>query len=499
VPDAPKPTGDDIDSGLREGDGSMYPKSLHQFIGGEWIEATGGRLQDVVNPATNLAIAQLGQASSAELDRALNAAEKGFAVWRRVSPYERSKILRQAADLIRARADEIARLMTLEQGKILREAKAELSAAVDVLEWHAEEGRRAYGRVVPSRASGVRSEVVMEPVGPVAAFSPWNFPVNQAMRKIAPALAAGCSIIIKCPEETPASPSSVVKCFQDAGLPSGVLNLVFGVPSEVSQYLIPSQVIRKVSFTGSVSVGKHLAALAGMHMKRATMELGGHSPVLVFDDVDVEAVAALLVGGKFRNAGQVCIAPTRIYVHRKVHDRFVDRFVSLADSIQVGDGLEPKSEMGPLANQRRVAAMESMLDDVVEKGAKIAAGGKRIGNQGNFFQPTVVLSPPRDSRLMREEPFGPVALIIPFDDADQALSAANSLPFGLASYAFTHDSRISAKVANALDHGMVSINHFGLQACETPFGGVKDSGYGHEGGIEGLNAYMSVKFVSRLN
>ncbi|MDR6661621.1 succinate-semialdehyde dehydrogenase/glutarate-semialdehyde dehydrogenase [Tardiphaga robiniae] len=399
---------------------------------------------------------------------------------------------------MRARVEQIATILTFEQGKLLAEAKLEVMGSADVIEWFAEEGRRAYGRIIPARADGVRNMVLMEPVGPVAGFSPWNFPVLQAARKISGALAAGCSIIIKCPEETPGSPIEFVKCFEEAGLPAGVINLVYGVPAVISEYLISSPAIRKISFTGSVPVGKHLASLAGQHMKRSTMELGGHAPVLVFDDVETDGIATLLAGMKYRNAGQVCVSPTRFFVQERSYDKFVAKFTDLARGITVGDGFDPNSKMGPLANPRRVNAMETTLLDAQEKGAKVETGGKRIGNAGNFFEPTVLTNVPAHARIMHEEPFGPIAVMLRFKDADEVLERANSLPFGLASYAFTKDAKTVTKVSDGLDHGMVSINHFGIALPETPFGGVKESGYGHEGGIEGLNAYLSTKFVSHL-
>jgi succinate-semialdehyde dehydrogenase/glutarate-semialdehyde dehydrogenase len=477
---------------------TQYLDTLDHLINGVWAQPTSGESQTVVNPATNKPIGKLGHASRADLDKALAAAQSGFETWRRVSAFERGKILRKTAELVRQRVDRIATLLTLEQGKVLAEAKMELLGGADIIEWFAEEGRRAYGRMIPPRADGVRNMVIMEPVGPVAGFSPWNFPVTQAARKICGALAAGCSIIVKCPEETPASPIEFVKCFQDAGVPPGVLNLIYGVPKDISEYLVASPVIRKISFTGSVPVGKLLASLAGSHMKRATMELGGHAPVLVFDDVETDGVATLLAGMKYRNAGQVCVSPTRFFVQEKAYDKFVSKFIDLAKAIKVGDGMDPSSKMGPLANPRRVNAMESIVLDAQEKGAKVQTGGKRIGNEGNFFEPTVLTDVPANARILSEEPFGPIATMIRFKDTDEVLTKANSLPFGLASYAFTHDSRIATRVSNELDQGMVSINHFGIALPETPFGGIKDSGYGHEGGIEGLNAYLQTKFVSQL-
>ncbi len=474
----------------------MYT-SLEHYIDGNWVKASG-KSQDVINPATSKTIGELGLATRGDLDKALAAADKGFKTWRKVSAFERGKILRKAAELVRARADDIAKVLTQEQGKVIAESKVELMAAADVIDWFAGEGQRAYGRIIPARADGVRNMVIMEPIGPVAGFSPWNFPVTQAVRKIAASLAAGCSIIIKCPEETPGSPVGLVKAFHDAGVPPGVINLVYGVPAEISEYLIPSPIIRKVSFTGSVPVGKHLNALAASHMKRATMELGGHAPVLVFDDADVDGAAKLMGAMKYRNAGQVCVSPTRFFVHDKVYDKFVGQFVEHAKGTTVGDGLDPASKMGPLANPRRINAIEGFIADAQDKGAKVATGGKRIGNQGNFFEPTVLTDVPENARIMTEEPFGPVAVMLRFKDTDDVLARANQLPFGLASYAFTKNANTATKIADALDSGMVTINHFGIALPETPFGGIKDSGFGHEGGIEGLNVYMQAKFVSHL-
>jgi len=475
----------------------MYT-SLEHYIDGNWVKASGAKTQEVMNPATSKSIGELRHASRGDLDKALAAADKGFKTWRKVSAYERGKILHRAADLVRARAEEIAKVLTQEQGKVLMEAKLEVLSAGDILDWYAGEGQRAYGRIIPARADGVRNMVIMEPIGPVAAFTPWNFPVTQAVRKIAAALAAGCSIIIKCPEETPGSPIGLVKALHDAGLPPGVLNLVYGVPAEISEYLIPHPTIRKVSFTGSVPVGKHLNALAASHMKRATMELGGHAPVLVFDDADVEGAAKLMGAFKYRNAGQVCVSPTRFFVHDKVYDNFVDTFIDIANKTKVGDGLDPDSRMGPLANPRRINAIEAFVADAQDKGAKLEAGGKRIGNQGNFFEPTVLSDVPENARIMSEEPFGPLAVMLRFKETDDVLQRANKLPFGLASYAFTKDAKVATKVADALESGMVTSNHFGIALPETPFGGVKDSGFGHEGGSEGLQVYLQSKFVSHL-
>ncbi|MCK6450798.1 MAG: NAD-dependent succinate-semialdehyde dehydrogenase [Alphaproteobacteria bacterium] len=481
-------------------DGSRAPvyEKLEMFIGGKWCQGSEGKTEDVVNPATEQPLGKLPHASKADLDRALAAAQKGFETWRKTSAYDRAKVIRKAVDLFRQRADAIAQTLTLEQGKVLGEAKIEVTVSADIIEWYAEEGRRAYGRIIPGRMAGVRQMAVREPVGPVAAFTPWNFPAVTPARKIAGAIAAGCSIIIKASEETPGTCIAMVRCFEEAGLPAGVLNLVFGVPNDVSTHLIASPVIRKISFTGSIPVGKHLARMAADGMKKATMELGGHSPVIVFDDVDPVKTAEIAAAGKYRNAGQVCISPTRFFVQEKVFDKFADKFIDIAKNLKVGNGLEAGTQMGPLANIRRVNAMEGIVADAQGNGARIQTGGKRIGNQGYFFQPTVVTNVDEKSKLMRDEPFGPVAPIVPFKTFDEVVKRANALEYGLAAYAFTHSTATATAVADALESGMVGVNHLGISMPETPFGGVKESGYGHEGGIEGLDAYLITKFVTQI-
>jgi succinate-semialdehyde dehydrogenase / glutarate-semialdehyde dehydrogenase len=468
------------------------------FIDGAWCAGSGGRTIPVVNPATGEQIATVARAEIADLDRALAAADKGFKAWRKVSAFDRYKTMRRAADLVRERAEGIARLMTLEQGKPLAEAKMETLAAADLIDWFAEEGRRAYGRVVPARAEGVQQLVIKEPVGPVAAFTPWNFPLNQVVRKLSAAVATGCSIIVKAPEETPASPAQLIQAFVDAGVPAGVIGLVYGVPAEISEYLIASPIIRKITFTGSTPVGKHLAALAGTHMKRATMELGGHAPAIVFEDADVDRAAKLLAGAKFRNAGQVCVSPTRFLVQEKVYDRFLEVFAQTAKSLKVGEGLDPASQMGPLANARRVVAMERIVEDAVAKGAKIVTGGKRIGATGNFFEPTVLTNVSMDARIMNDEPFGPIAPVMPFKDFDSVAAEANRLPWGLAAYAYTSDLKTANAIGAAIESGMVSINHQGLALPEIHFGGVKDSGYGSEGGADAIEAYLNTKLITQI-
>jgi succinate-semialdehyde dehydrogenase / glutarate-semialdehyde dehydrogenase len=473
-----------------------YPQvNLH--IDGAWVKGAGGKSEPVLNPATGDAIGDVPHADKADLDRALAAAEKGYKAWRKVSAYDRYKLMRKAADIFRSRADDVAKILTMEQGKPLAEAKGEALAGADVIDWFAEEGRRAYGRVIPARGEGIYQIVVKEPVGPVAAFTPWNFPINQAVRKISAAVATGCSVIIKGPEETPASCAALVQAYLDAGLPAGVINLVFGVPAEISEYLIPHPTIRKISFTGSTVVGKHLASLAGAHMKRVTMELGGHAPAIVFEDADVDVAVKLLCANKFRNAGQVCVSPTRFLVQEKVYEPFVEKFVKAAKGLKVGDGLDKETRMGPLANARRVEAMERFITDATAKGAKIEAGGNRIGNKGYFFEPTVVSDVPKTARAMNEEPFGPLALISRFSSLDEVVEEANRLPFGLASYAFTSSTKTATAIGSQVEAGMMSINSFGLALPEVPFGGVKDSGYGSEGGTEAMEGYFNTKFITQ--
>lgn len=475
---------------------SMYPE-LQLYIDGEWLGGAGRNGEDVLNPATGKALARLPHASKADLDRALAAAERGLATWRATTAYDRARLMRKAADLVRERAEPIAKVMAQEQGKPFPEARAEVFTTADIIEWCAEEGRRSYGRIVPGRGRNVRQLVVQEPVGVVAAFTPWNFPTLTPVRKIAGALAAGCAIVLKAAEETPGSAVELARCFHDAGVPRGVVNLVFGVPAEVSQHLIGSDIVRKISFTGSVPVGKLLAGLAAQGMKRATMELGGHSPVVVFGDADPEKTADTIAAFKYRNAGQVCISPTRFYVQAGIYDRFLKRFTEYATNLKLGDGLERGTTMGPLANARRLDAMEAFVNDAKERGGKIVTGGKRRGNQGYFFEPTVITDVPDDSRIMTEEPFGPLAPIVPFKTFEEVVERANALPYGLASYAFTTSAQTATLIGDALQSGMVGVNSIAISTPETPFGGIKESGYGQEGGIEGLEAYTNRKFISQ--
>ncbi len=473
----------------------MTYKNTQLLIDNQWCDAANGKTLAVVNPATGLEIGRVAHAGIADLDRALASAQKGFALWRNTSAIERSKIMRQAAVLMRERAADIGALMTQEQGKPLIEAKMEAMASAEIIEWCAEEGRRTYGRIVPARAMNVSAQVHKEPVGIVAAFTPWNFPINQVVRKLSAALATGCSIIVKAPEETPASPAALIQAFVDAGVPAGVISLVYGDPAEISGYLIPHPLVRKITFTGSTPVGKQLASLAGLHMKRATMELGGHAPVIVAEDADIALALKTAGTMKFRNAGQVCVSPTRFLVHNAVKTEFTKGLVAIAEKLRVADGMAEGTQMGPLANARRVTAMTALTADAIAKGATLATGGERIGTSGNFFAPTVFTDLPMNADVLNTEPFGPMAAIMGFDTLEEAINESNRLPFGLASYAFTSSLKNTHMLSQRLEVGMLWINQGGAPWAEMPFGGVKDSGYGSEGGTEILEAYLNTKAV----
>ena len=477
---------------------SNYPcTQLH--IAGAWRDGHGGESLPVHDPATGLEIGRVAVARQADLDAALAAASQGFEVWRKTPAAERARLMRAAAALLRERADAVARLMTREQGKPLAEAKAETLFACEVIEYFADEGRRVAGRIVAPRTEGQLQQVFKEPVGPVAAFTPWNFPINQVVRKMCGALATGCSIIVKAAEETPASPAELVRAFVDAGVPAGVVSLVYGDPAEISNYLIPHPVIRKITFTGSTPVGKQLAALAGAHMKRATMELGGHAPVIVAADANIAHAVKMIAGAKFRNAGQVCISPTRFLVEEAVREEFVAGFLAYMQTLKVGSGLEAGSTMGPLANPRRLVAMQQITEDAVARGATLAMGGERIGSQGNFFAPTLLLDAPLDSSVFNHEPFGPMAAVRSVRNIDEAITEANRLPFGLSAYAFTSSIKTAHQLSARVQTGMLWINQPAAPWAELPFGGVKDSGYGSEGGPEALEAYLVTKTVAMMS
>lgn len=471
---------------------SNYP-DLQLYIGGAWRKAA--ETLPVINPADESVIGAVPVASTKDLDAALEAAERGFAIWRKTSPARRAEIIRKAASLLRERIDEIALDITREHGKPLQQARLEVIRGAEFFEWDAGEAQRTYGRVIPSEP-GIRYVVHHQPIGTVAAFSPWNFPLSQPARKIAGALAAGCSIIIKASEETPAGCLHIARAFHDAGLPAGVLNLVFGVPAQISEYLIPQEPVRLIAFTGSTAVGKRLTGLAAQYAKPVLMELGGHAPVIVCDDADPVKAGISSAIRKVRNAGQVCTSPTRFFVHEKLYKPFTDAFLERARLVKTGNGLDEGTEMGPVANHRRIEALEALVADAVSKGAKLLIGGERSGNRGYFYPPTVLADVPADARVMREEPFGPLAVINPVPSLEDAIEKANGVPFGLAAYAFTNSAANVDQITNDLEAGNVSINTLEASVAETPFGGVKESGFGREGGAEGIMHYMVVKTVS---
>lgn len=474
----------------------MYSEKLELLIDGVWCAGSEGASEPLINPATEETLGVLPHASRADLDRALKAAERAFQVWSATSAMQRWAIMNKAADLIEHHKPEIARNLTLENGKPLVEALGEVQFAADATRWYAEEGKRAYGRVVPGRLPGLRQLVLKEPVGPVIGLAAWNFPASNVIRKVAGALGAGCSIILKPAEETPGTAIAIARCFQEAGLPPGVLNVVFGVPSEVSAHLLASPIPKKVTLTGSTRVGKLVQKLAADTLKRCTMELGGHAPVIVHRDANLEHAMNTLVAFKFRNAGQVCTSPTRFYIDEAVYEEFVAGFVARTEALKVGEGLAEGTQMGPMIGSRRLDAMDGFVKDAVEHGAKLALGGRRSGNKGYFYLPTVLRDVPDDARIMREEPFGPIAPITRFSSFEEVITRANSLPYGLASFVFTRSNSLAARTETALNAGMVGVNHMMISTPETPFGGVNESGFGSESGIEGLEAFLRLKFVS---
>ena len=472
----------------------MYEK-LGNFIDGEWRTANEIG-QDVLNPANESVLAFLPHATEKDLDDALESAQKGFKIWRDTPVQKRASILNKTADLIEERTNQISRIITLEQGKPLREAKGEILRTIETFRWNAELGIDNLEKRSVLRPNGLRQSVRVEPVGVALGLTPWNFPAFLPARKLASALAAGCSMILKASEETPGTAVSLIRALSDAGVPDGVVNLVFGVPAEISEKLFASTIVRKISFTGSVPVGKQLAGLASSGLKRCTFELGGHSPAIVCEDANLENALSTLTAFKFRNSGQVCIAPSRFFVHRSHYNSFVNGFVDASHSQCLGNGLEEGTTMGPMSNYRRIESMGNLVQDAVKCGAKLVTGGKRWGNVGFFWEPTVLVDVPDHSKIMQEEPFGPVAPIIPFDSLDEVIEKSNSLQYGLAAYVFTQSDNTRELLVNSLESGGIAFNSAAPVPSDLPYGGLKDSGYGYEGGIEGVEAFLHKKLVS---
>ena len=470
-----------------------YDADLKLFIDGNWKGGEGRDAHTVINPVDGGGIADVPLANAADLEEALAAAERAWPLWRATDVERRAAILHKAAALMVERADHIAAILTQEQGKPLAEAKAEVTGSASMFTWYADEIKRDYGRTLV-RPTGQRSIVIRQPVGPTATFTPWNFPIYLLAKKIAAALAAGCPVISRPPQETPGCTGELFRALDDAGIPKGVAQLVHGKADLVSSALFASPVIRKASFTGSVPVGKHLMKLAADHMKRITLELGGHAPVLIFDDCDLEKTLDMVVPQKFRNAGQVCVSPTRFYVQESIYDAFLKGFAERTSKVKIGDGLAADTKMGPIANARRSDEIEKLVNDAAAKGARVLAGGER-GDSGFFFQPTLLGDVPTNADIMNEEPFGPVAVSASFKSFDDAIEQANRLPFGLAAFAFTENGRRANLLGDAIESGMVGINTFAISTADAPFGGVKDSGFGSEGGKEGLETYQVVKAI----
>jgi succinate-semialdehyde dehydrogenase/glutarate-semialdehyde dehydrogenase len=473
-------------------DNATYPP-IGLFIDGRWIHDRDA-WSDVRNPSDESLLGHVPRATSADLESALAAADRGFRLWRDTAPRERVRVLHRAIALMRERADAIARIITLEHGKPLTQARAEVERAASFFDWDTGEALRHYGRVVPCEPH-MQKFVLRQPIGPVAAFTPWNVPLSSPARKLGAALSAGCSVILKAAEETPGAACAFVQCFVDAGLPNGVVNLVFGDPAHISSTLIASPVVRMVTLTGSVAVGKHLTQLAAAAMKPALMELGGHAPVLVCEGVDAARIGRQAALAKMRASGQICASPTRFIVHQGVYAAFVDAMAGAAREIQVGDGFTANVQMGPVANPRRLAEMQALVADAKERGARIAAGGARVGSVGCFFAPTVLADVPLEAHVMNREPFGPIGVCVPVGTLEQGLALANSLSVGLAAYAFTNSLHEAERISRELECGAVAINHFGTTEADTPFGGVKESGIGREGGAESLDAYTVSKTV----
>ena len=467
------------------------------FIDGRWQAAGSGRTFPVIDPATEKVIGQVPAATAADLDRALESARNGFQTWKRTPAWDRAACLRRASYLIRERLEEIARIMVLETGKPLAEARGETMAAADQFEWYAEETKRIYGQTIEGRSPEVRMAVIYRPVGVCAAFSAWNFPALLPARKIAAALAAGCAVIAKPAGQTPGTLMILVQALADAGIPPGAVCVVTGPSDRIAGHLIASPVVRKVSLTGSVPVGKKILHLCADGVKKVSMELGGHGPAIVFADADPAAAARALAAAKFRNCGQVCIAPSRFYVHTRIKSTFARTFAEYAAALTLGIGFDPNVTLGPMANRRGMEHCRELCDDAVRGGGRRLTGGQRAASfqKGFFFEPTVIDDVPDDARIMREEPFAPIAPITGFDDFDEVMARANGLPFGLAGYVFTDSLKTATLAAEALEVGMVGVNEVLLACAEAPFGGIKESGMGREGGSLGILDYLVPKYI----
>ena len=474
----------------------MYSK-FGQFIDGKWQPSQNNETYDVLNPATEEVIGKASKAGEEDVNKALKSAEKGLEVWRNTPPWQRSKIIRKIADLMRERTDVLAKWLTLEVGKPLSEAKGEVGGAADIFEWNSEETKRIYGQIVESRFEHTRMYVKYEPVGVVAGLIPWNFPIVLSSRKISTALAAGCSVICKPDVITPGSVMELMNIINDAGVPPGVVNLLSGDPAQISSQLISSDIVKKVSITGSTRVGKLILKQAAEKVQRVTMELSGHSPFIVFDDVDINKVTDMAITAKFRNNGQVCISPARFYIHEKKKDEFAKTLVEKVSKLKIGNGMDDDTILGPLTTEKRLNEIEALVEKTKKEGATVLCGGKRPSgfNKGYFYEPTIIDGIKDNFTVMTEEPFGPITAITTFKDFDEVIKRANNHDCGLAGYICTNSMEKAFKASEQLETGVVAVNTPVVATAETPFGGIKQTGYGREGGSVGIKDYLNIKYT----
>jgi succinate-semialdehyde dehydrogenase/glutarate-semialdehyde dehydrogenase len=475
------------------------PAASRNLIGGEWVEAPGGAAFEVVDPATGDVVGTAPSVGAAEVDAAVGAAWDAQRAWAARTASDRGALVTRLADLMRRDADRLARLMTAEQGKPLAEARGEIAYAVSFLDWAAAEGQRLYGEIVPASFPDKRILVLRQPVGVAAIITPWNFPAAMITRKLGPALAAGCAVVIKPAEDTPLSAIAIGELACEAGFPPGVVNVVTGDPATIGDALLGDARVRKLSFTGSTEVGRMLMAKASEHVMRVSLELGGHAPFLVFDDADLDAAVAAAVACKFRNAGQTCISANRFYVQRGIHDEFVARFAGAMGGLRIGHGLDEGVQIGPLINDAAMEKVEAHMDDARSRGAEVVTGGERARVDGladRFYRPTLVRGVERGMLMAREETFGPVAPVAGFEDEAEAIELANATEYGLAAYFFTRDASRLMRVAEALEYGIVGANDALPSTAQAPFGGMKRSGLGREGGRYVMDEYTELKYVS---
>lgn len=474
----------------------MYSK-FGQFIDGKWQQSTNKKTYDVINPATEEIIGKASKASSADIDKALKSAEKGFEVWKKIKPWERSKIIRKIADEIRKKSKVFAKWMTLETGKTLAEGEAETAAAADIFEWNAEETKRIYGQSLQSRFDNTKIQIIYQPVGVVAALTPWNFPLVLAARKVSAALAAGCSLICKPDVITPGTVMEMVDIIKNCGVPAGVVNLLSGDPAAITTQLLSSDIVKKVSITGSTRVGKIILKQAADKVQRVTMELSGHAPFIVFDDANIDKVTDVAMACKYRNNGQVCISPSRFYIHESKKEEFAKSFVEKTKKLKIGNGLDEGVQLGPLTTKKRLEEVEQLVEETKKEGAKVLCGGQRPAgfNKGYFYEPTIFDNVKDNFKIMTVEPFGPLSPITTFKSFDEVIERANNHSAGLAGYVCTNSMDLANKTSESLETGMVAVNTPFLSSAETPFGGIKQSGYGREGGSVGIKDYLNIKYT----